>query len=61
MHLNINTNDISFIRETNGIHLNFHALILRTGFAKYFDVGLDSKLYIHQHVNQVTWHDPKLT
>jgi hypothetical protein len=61
MNLNINTTDvISFARETDGIHFNFHALILRTDCVNDFHVVLDSKLYFHQHVNHVTRHAPKL-
>lgn len=60
MHLNINTTvNISFARATDGIHFNFHALILRTDSVKYFHVVFDSKLYFHQHVNHVTRHAPK--
>lgn len=62
MHPSINTTvNISFARATDGIHFNFHALILRTDCVKYFHVVFDSKLYFHQHVNHVTRHAPKHT
>jgi hypothetical protein len=57
MELNIQkTKIISFTRKTNSIHFNYFVkdvLILHAEYIKDLDVMLDSKLYIHCHVNFV--------